>query len=177
MSHDLSWDNHYKYILSNAYKMLGLLRRTFPKVDCVQAKKALYLSLIRSKLTYCSPIWRPHFLKDIQSIENVQRRATKFITNDYSSDYKYRLICLQILPLMMQFELNDVMFFVSSIFETLLNHLIFYSMLTSQEILLGPRLITNLFIICLEPTKSSISTAIVYPDFGTLFLPSILTSL
>ena len=67
MSHDLSWDNHYKYILSNAYKMLGLLRRTFPKVDCVQAKKALYLSLVRSKLTYCSPIWRPHFLKDIQS--------------------------------------------------------------------------------------------------------------
>ena len=52
------------------------------------------------------------FLKDI---ENVQRRATKFITNDYSSDYKYRLICLQILPLMMQFELNHVMFFVSSI--------------------------------------------------------------
>ena len=115
MSHYLLWDNHYKYILSNAYKMLGLLRRTFPKVDCVQAKKALYLSLVRSKLTYCSPIWRPHFLKDIQSIENVQRRATKFITNDYSSDYKYRLICLQILPLMMQFELNDVMFFVSSI--------------------------------------------------------------
>ena len=79
MSYNLSKENHYKY------KMLCLLRRTFSKVDCVQAKKAPYLSPVRSKLPYCSPIWRPHF----------QRRATKYITNDYSSNYKNRLICLQ----------------------------------------------------------------------------------
>ena len=42
-------------------------------------KKVLFISLIKSTLTYWSPIWRPQHLKDIQSIENVQRRVTKFM--------------------------------------------------------------------------------------------------
>ena len=115
MSHDLSWKNHHDFILSKAYRFLGLLRRTFSTVDCNQAKKILYLSLVRSQLMYCSPIWRPQFLKDIQSFENIQRRATKFITNDYSSSYKSRLVSLHMLPFMMQLELNDILFFVASI--------------------------------------------------------------
>ena len=115
MSHDLSWKNHHDFILSKAYRFLGLLRRTFSTVDCNQAKKILYLSLVRSQLMYCSPIWRPQFLKDIQRFENIQRRATKFITNDYSSSYKSRLVSLHMLPFMMQFELNDILFFVASI--------------------------------------------------------------
>ena len=93
--------------------MLGLLRRTFSNVGCVQAKKVLYL--VRSKLTYCSQIWRPQFLKDIQSLESIQRATKHNILSDYSSDYKSRLVCLQLLPLMMQFELNDIMFLVTSI--------------------------------------------------------------
>ena len=107
LTHNLSWESHYEYILTNGYKMLGLLRQTFSNVGRVQAKKVLYLSLVRSKLTYCSQIWRPQFLKDIQSLESIQRRATKYILSDYSSDYKSRLVCLQLFPLMMQFELND----------------------------------------------------------------------
>ena len=70
-------------------------------------QKILYLSLVRSQLTYCSPVWRSHLIKDIISLENVQRRATKFILNDFSSNYKLRLVSLGILPLMMQL---DVMF-------------------------------------------------------------------
>ena len=69
MSHDLSWKNHHDFKLSKAYRFLGLLRRTFFAVDCNQAKKILYLSLVRSQLMYCSPIWRPQFLKDIQSFD------------------------------------------------------------------------------------------------------------
>ena len=48
--------------------------------------------LIRSQLTYCSQVWRPHLLKHIMSLERVQCRATKFILNDFSSDYKSRLV-------------------------------------------------------------------------------------
>ena len=79
ISDNLCWDHHHKSILSKAYKTLYLLRRTFHNVHCSQAKKVLYLSLVRSQLLYCSPVWRPHLIKDIVSIENVQRRATKFI--------------------------------------------------------------------------------------------------
>ena len=51
------------------------------------------------------------FIKDILSIETVQRRATKHILNDFSSNYKSRLTKLNLLPLMMQLEINDIIFF------------------------------------------------------------------
>ena len=39
-------------------------------------------------------------MKDITVLEGVQSKATKFILNDYSSDYKSRLQSLRLLPLM-----------------------------------------------------------------------------
>ena len=59
---------------------------------------------------YCSQLWRPNLIKDIFSLERVQRRATKYILSDYSTDYKSRLINLKLLPLMYIYELNDIIF-------------------------------------------------------------------
>ena len=70
------------------------------------AKRTLYISLVRLQVTYCSVIWRPNLIKDMTLIEQIQRRATKFILNDYSSDYFDRLKQLNLLPLMYTFELN-----------------------------------------------------------------------
>ena len=39
-------------------------------------------------------------IKDTLTLEKVQRQATKFIINDYESDYKTRLLKLDLLPLM-----------------------------------------------------------------------------
>ena len=64
---------------------------------------------------HCSVIWRPCLIKLIQLIERVQRCATKYILNDYISDYKSRLIKLQILPLAYILELNDIMFFICNL--------------------------------------------------------------
>ena len=97
---------------SKAYKKLGLLCCTFSSAVHINAKRSLYLSLIRSELVYCSQIWRPYLLKDITLLERVQRWATKFILNDYSSNYKSRLITLRLLPLMMVYELYDISFFI-----------------------------------------------------------------
>ena len=66
----------------------------------------LYLSLVRSKLLYCSPVWRPQYLVDIRSLETVQRRASKFIISNSAMDYCDRLISLEMLPLMMEYENN-----------------------------------------------------------------------
>ena len=116
MSHDLSWTGHLSLIVKQAYKKLGLLRRSFSATTSISAKKSLYLSLVRSQLVYCSQVWHPHLVKDIKLLEDVQRRASKFILNDYASDYKTRLLQLSLLPLsMIIYELNDLCFFVKSI--------------------------------------------------------------
>jgi len=56
---------------------------------------------------------------DITNIENLQRRATKFILTNYSLDYTQRLLKLNMLPLMYQLDFYDICFFVNS-FKNLL---------------------------------------------------------
>ena len=115
VSSDLSWSHHIANLTSKAYKILRLLRRTFsPSID-ITTKKRLYISLVRSQLLYGSQIWRPLHLKDINPIESVQRRATKYILNYYISDYRSRLVKLNLLPLTMLLEFNDICFFIQSI--------------------------------------------------------------
>ena len=106
VTNSFSWSDHCNTILcQKAYRSLHLLRRTISGT-----KRRLYVSLVRSNLTYCSQLWRPYLLKDIQKIERVQRRATKYILNNYENDYKQRLIKLHLLPIMYFYELQDIMY-------------------------------------------------------------------
>ena len=115
VSADLTWRSHYQLISSRAYKMLGILRRVFSSSVSVPAKRSLYISLVRSQLLYCSSVWHPYLLVDIKYLECVQRRATKFIASNSLLDYRNRLIHLNLLPLMMEFEIVDIMFLVKSV--------------------------------------------------------------
>ena len=54
-SADLQWDSYYSKITSKAYKILYLFRCTFI-LPSATARKHLYLMLVRSKLTNCSPL-------------------------------------------------------------------------------------------------------------------------
>ena len=51
----------------------------------------LYKALVRPKLEYCVQAWRPFLQKDINKIENVQRRATKMIFDCRKNSYEDRL--------------------------------------------------------------------------------------
>ena len=86
----------------------------FNITDNRNARKQLYLTLIRSQMMYSSQLWCPFLLKDIKILEQIQRRATKFILNNYIISYKCRLIQLNLLPLMYQYELNNLLFFIKS---------------------------------------------------------------
>ena len=87
----------------------------FLHIQCAQSKSILYLTLVRPHLLYCSSLWRPHLLSDIRSLETMQRRATKFIICDSSLDYKERLMNSNLLPLMMEFEIRNIIFFLKCV--------------------------------------------------------------
>ena len=108
---NVSWLDHFS---SKAYCSLNLIRRSIPSCS---SNVALFLTLVRSHLSYCSQVWRPYKINDIRQLENIQRRATKFILSDYSSDYKSRLQSTQLSPIMYWLELQDLMFFIKSLKE------------------------------------------------------------
>jgi len=57
----------------------------------------LYKCLVRLHLEYCVPIWSPYYQKDIESVEGVQRRATKLIDGVRNLHYEE---CIKKLNLM-----------------------------------------------------------------------------
>lgn len=108
----LSWSTHIGQICSKAYRSFHIIKRNIPLHCSTGLRKRLYLVLVRSHLSYGSQLWRPHLVKDIKNLERVQRRATRFILQDNSTDYKSRLISLSLLPVNMWIELQDVLFIV-----------------------------------------------------------------
>ena len=51
----------------------------------------LFKSLVRPHLEYATTIWAPIYKKDAIQIENVQRRATRFVSNLKTLSYPERL--------------------------------------------------------------------------------------
>ena len=102
-----SWKSHIANAVSKANKMLGLIKRTLGPRASTKSKITLYNSLVKPSLMYMSALWYPD-KGDLQLIEGVQRRATKYILNDYASDYRSRLLQCNILPLSYQREFHDL---------------------------------------------------------------------
>ena len=110
VSHNLSWNKHGDVISSKAQKMLNVLYRTCKDITDISTKKLLYITWVRSCLEYASVVWSPHSKRNINNLEQVQRRATRFILGrDYSEDE--RLSKLNLLPLKYRREINDFVFF------------------------------------------------------------------
>ena len=91
------------------------------------------------------PLWKPYLLKDIELLERIRRKATKFILSDYSLDYRTRLIKISILPLMYVYEIADILFFIKSLKQpsdkfNILDHVSFTTVTTrSAGIKLYPK--------------------------------------
>ena len=74
----LTWNEHISAITGKANSSLGFLRRNL--YNCpYQIKMQAHHSLVRPHLEYAWSVCDPHTQKNIQSIENFQRRAARFV--------------------------------------------------------------------------------------------------
>ena len=76
-------------------KILGIIRRSFTYLDR-DIMTQLFKALVRPHLEYGNSVWSPFYKKDITVIENVQRRATKLITELKDVPYQERLWSLNL---------------------------------------------------------------------------------
>ena len=82
ISSNLEWKHHIKSITGKAKKTLYFLQRNL--YNCPpEVKKQAYISLVRPTLEYAASCWDPHHQKDIDTLEAVQRKAARFISNNF----------------------------------------------------------------------------------------------
>jgi ribonuclease P/MRP protein subunit RPP40 len=76
--------------VNKANSVLGATRRSFEYLD-IPTFKQLYTALIRPHVEYAHPIWCPYKKKDIITVENMQKRATRMIPGLNNLSYEERL--------------------------------------------------------------------------------------
>ena len=74
---------HINQITTKANHTLSLLQRNI-KLAPKKTKELVYKSLVRSQLEYASIVWPPWQNALINSIEKIQRRAARYVVNDYN---------------------------------------------------------------------------------------------
>ena len=92
---------------NEANKRLGMIHRNF-KCKAKKVILPLYKSIVRPHLDYCVQAWRPHYRKDVNKLEKVQRRATKMVEGLEGYSYEDRLRILGLTTLETRFLRADL---------------------------------------------------------------------
>ena len=97
-SNKLSWNAYVDKICSKANKILGFIKRTCKGLKDINTLRTLNCALVRSQLEYCTIVWSPHTARNINKLERIQRRASKFIlkTDDDYETLKDKLNLLSL---------------------------------------------------------------------------------
>ena len=82
ISNNLELGNHVDIITRKASNTLNFLQRNL-KYCPKRAKQTAYFSLVRSVVEYGGAIWDPYLQKDKDKLEKINRRAARFVANDY----------------------------------------------------------------------------------------------
>ena len=89
---NLKFEKHINAKIVTANKIQDIIRGTYMFLN----KEIFYKALVCSHFDYAMSIWNPHMIKFIESIEIVQRRATKLIPKIKNLTYPERLKALNL---------------------------------------------------------------------------------
>jgi hypothetical protein len=81
--------------VTKANRIMGIIRRTFINLNR-ENFTLLFKALVRPHLEYGAAVWNPHYIKDIEQLENVQHRATKLVPGLHDLPYTDRLRILKL---------------------------------------------------------------------------------
>ena len=92
---DKRFSSHIDHIVTKAKQRASQILRCFHSTDRNVLCKA-FAVYVRPVIEYCSPIWSPCTVTDINKIESVQRTFTKRLSGLRSLPYNERLSLLSI---------------------------------------------------------------------------------
>ena len=86
----LNFSQHCSRMCARISRKIGLIYRTFSG-RTLEFMRTMFVTHIRPIAEYNSEIWSPCYVKDIDLVENLQRRFTKRIKGMYRLEYSERL--------------------------------------------------------------------------------------
>ena len=78
----VTYITHITNVCNKANKTLGFLRCNI-KTTNERLKNVAYKAFVQPVLEYASPVWDPFIANNINALENVQRRAARWVKQDY----------------------------------------------------------------------------------------------
>ena len=118
----LNWNAQCFALARKANQRLGFVRRTCNFIMSTEQRRILYISLVRSIFEHCSPVWAPQTAVALNVIDQVQKRAVKWILKEPFSSYSeleflMKQRSLDLLPMKSKFVFTDLVLFYNIVYE------------------------------------------------------------
>ena len=85
ISNKMDWSHHIGKTVKKANQKLGFVKRNLKNVN-QDIKCKAYKSLVRPTLEYACTVWDPYYLTSTDNLEAVQRRAARWVMNNYDRE-------------------------------------------------------------------------------------------
>ena len=109
LSSSLSFSHHHQLAAQRGYSVWSMIKRAFPRID-PEDFKTLFGVHVRPLLEYASQVVHTGLCKDTQTLERVQRAATKSVRGLRHLSYEDRLERLNLYPLDIRRLRGDLIF-------------------------------------------------------------------
>ena len=115
----LNFSRHVTDICKRANSRMYLLRKCFSCTDSAFLV-SMYKAYIRPLIEYATCVWSPHFLKDAEAVEGVQRRFVRWLFPNIHP-YEARLAAAGFNKLSVRRDFNDLCMVFKFLHSDLLN--------------------------------------------------------